>query len=359
MIKWYIFTKIARISFPVYANDSTPKSPILLGKPELSVRWADICNFGQRNESITPRQGHVESDSDFERRVDGCARAGGVDKIAPDSPAPAHISSPPSPSRLSPHLLTLRDRSIIDRIVTMAAAKEEEAMMRLLLCSHGGRLVPCGPGGGLRYVGGETRALAVPRGVPFRELTAPLAEKAGAAAVTAVRYRRADEGPDEDLLVSVTSDEELAHMRDEYDRLRATRPSASFRVFVSTAVAAAAGGQQRRRPHPPVGAPGDAARRGARWSSPPPMRRVHSAQELAAGGSHSHQCFYDRRRQSCCCCCCCHRRRDLPPPAWPVRPLPSMSKNVNGARPAGGQEAAKAAMVAMEMDSRRACWELE
>lgn len=102
----------------------------------------------------------------------------------------------------------------------MAAAKEEEAMMRLLLCSHGGRLVPCGPGGGLRYVGGETRALAVPRGVPFRELTAPLAEKAGAAAVTAVRYRLADEGPDEDLLVSVTSDEELAHMRDEYDRLR-------------------------------------------------------------------------------------------------------------------------------------------
>ncbi|EEE59733.1 hypothetical protein OsJ_12178 [Oryza sativa Japonica Group] len=329
----------------------------------------------------------------------------------------------------------------------------EETTMRLL-CSHGGRLVPCGPGGGLRYVGGETRALAVPRGAPFRELTARLAEKAGArgdavtatltspadtprsihhrsnrsdgggeggggddeaalqprwpprsvrprrrppvrrrrdarprraarcpfreltarlaekagaAAVTAVRYRLADEGPDEDLLVSVTSDEELAHMRDEYDRLRATRPSASFRVFVSTAVDAAAGVQQRRRPHPPVAAPPMMMRRARSEmglaaglpAAPPPMRRARSAQELAAGGSHSHQCFYDRRRQSCCCCCCCHRRRDLPPPAWPVRPLPSMSKNVNGAQPAGGQEAAKAAMVAMEMDSRRACWELE
>ncbi|XP_052147393.1 uncharacterized protein LOC127766378 [Oryza glaberrima] len=176
----------------------------------------------------------------------------------------------------------------------MAAAKEE-AMMRLL-CSHGGRLVPCGPGGGLRYVGSETRALAVPRGVPFRELTARLAEKAGAAAVTAVRYRLADEGPDEDLLVSVTSDEELAHMRDEYDRLRATRPSASFRVFVSTAVDAAAGVQQRRRPHPPVAAPPMMMRRARSEmglaaglpAAPPPMRRARSAQELAAGGSHSH-----------------------------------------------------------------------
>uniref|UniRef100_A0A0E0FGX6 Uncharacterized protein n=1 Tax=Oryza nivara TaxID=4536 RepID=A0A0E0FGX6_ORYNI len=52
----------------------------------------------------------------------------------------------------------------------------------------------------------------------------------------------------------------------------------------------------------------------------------------------------------------------LPPPPQPARPhataalpVPSMSKNVDGARPAGGQEAAKAAMVAMELDNRRAC----
>ncbi|XP_006663474.2 lycopene beta cyclase, chloroplastic/chromoplastic-like [Oryza brachyantha] len=34
-------------------------------------------------------------------------------------------------------------------------------------------------------------------------------------------------------------DEELVHMRDKYDRLKATRPTASFRVFVSTAAAGA------------------------------------------------------------------------------------------------------------------------
>uniref|UniRef100_A0A0E0KHN2 PB1 domain-containing protein n=1 Tax=Oryza punctata TaxID=4537 RepID=A0A0E0KHN2_ORYPU len=349
-----------------------------------------------------------------------------------------------------------------------------EETMRLL-CSHGGRLVPCGPGGGLR----PARALAVPREVPFRELRARLAEKvkagAGGDAVTAVRYRLADEG----------LDDELAHMLDddEYDRLKATRPSASFRVFVSTAVAAA-GVQQRRCPHPPVAPPMmrrarsklelaglatapvvfELENRRACWEfewwsqstkyrlkdvrkglnslvtlvvweiwkhrtdcvfngtspnvvtvfhggrlvpcgpggglryvggetralvvprgvpfrelrarlaekelglaglppAPPPIRRVHSAQELAAGSNNLHQCFYDRRRQSCCCCCCYRRRDQRAPvrqPARLVRPLPSMSKNIHGARPAGaGQEAAKAAVVAMELDNRRACWEFE
>ncbi|KAF2940761.1 hypothetical protein DAI22_03g297900 [Oryza sativa Japonica Group] len=248
-----------------------------------------------------------------------------------------------------------------------------------LLCSHGGRLVPCGPGGGLRYVGGETRALAVPRGAPFRELTARLAEKAGAGgdAVTAVRYRLADGGLDEDLLVSVTSDEELAHMRDEYDRLRATRPSASFRVFVSTA----AGVQQQRRQ--PVAPPmmmrrarsaqelaGRLARRpcppAGRSAAAPSVRRVHSAQELAAGGGHSRQCFDDRRRLQSCCWCC-HRRRDqcaaVPQPARPVRQLPAaMSKNVNGARqaaPAVSAAAKATGPVVFELENRRACWEFE
>ncbi|KAF0915098.1 hypothetical protein E2562_033687 [Oryza meyeriana var. granulata] len=233
-----------------------------------------------------------------------------------------------------------------------------EETMRLL-CSHGGRLVPCGSDGGLRYVGGETRALVVPRGVPFRELRARLAEKAGAADVSAVMYRLADEGLDEDLLVSVTCDEELAHMRDEYDRLKSTRPSASFRVFVSTA------GVQKRRP--PLAPPTTMRRArseqelaGRAHPCPPAgraaalMRRVHSAQDLD-GAATLGPCFYDRRLQSCCCCC--HRRCDdhcapLQPPARPMRRLPSMSKNVNGVRPAAGQEAVHAVSAAKAKEIR-------
>nr|BAD05581.1 hypothetical protein [Oryza sativa Japonica Group] len=41
----------------------------------------------------------------------------------------------------------------------------------------------------------------------------------------------------EDLLVSVTSNEELPHMRDEYDHLRAARLSTSFWLLVSTVIA--------------------------------------------------------------------------------------------------------------------------
>ncbi|KAL6894460.1 hypothetical protein ACP4OV_008558 [Aristida adscensionis] len=141
-----------------------------------------------------------------------------------------------------------------------------------LLCSHGGRLLRRGSDGALRYVGGETRALAVPRGVCFRDLAAGLSEMAGGAEVRGVRHRLADAGLD-DVLVSVTCDEELAHMRDEYDRLRATRPAVTFRVFVVSTASATSntcggGGVQRRSaaaglpPRPPA--------------PPPAMRRVQS-----------------------------------------------------------------------------------
>ncbi|OEL33007.1 hypothetical protein BAE44_0005976 [Dichanthelium oligosanthes] len=52
----------------------------------------------------------------------------------------------------------------------------------------------------------------------------------GGAQVRAIRHHLVDEGL-EDVIVSVTCNEELAHMRDEYDRLAATRPAARFRVF--------------------------------------------------------------------------------------------------------------------------------
>ncbi|XP_062213654.1 protein PAL OF QUIRKY-like [Phragmites australis] len=146
-----------------------------------------------------------------------------------------------------------------------SGASAVDGRMRLL-CSHSGRLVPCGPDGALRYVGGETRVLFVPRAVPFRDL----AEMAGGAEVRAVRHRLAD---DEDVLVSVTCDEELAHMRDEYDRLRATRPTAGFRVFVITTTSAVSGGG------------GGAPRRRTSSGLPPlapKMWRVQSEQTLTA-----------------------------------------------------------------------------
>ncbi|KAM0854680.1 hypothetical protein ACQ4PT_050275 [Festuca glaucescens] len=184
----------------------------------------------------------------------------------------------------------------------------EVARMRMM-CSHGGRFLPCGPDGAIRYVGGETRVLVVPRSVSFRELASKLGEMEVGKIVSAVRYRFAD---DDGVLVSVTCDEELVHMRDDYDRLKAMQPSASFRVFFSGQRRAASG----RPPLPPKmrrvqSAPALAARARARVhcaAAPAPMRRVQSAQEFAGCSRFQPICYdYDRRHQ---CYCGCNRRHD-------------------------------------------------
>ncbi|KAM0854681.1 hypothetical protein ACQ4PT_050276 [Festuca glaucescens] len=225
----------------------------------------------------------------------------------------------------------------------MAAAEASGAERLRLMCSHGGRFLPCGPDGAIRYVGGETRVIVVSREVSFQELAAKLEDLAGAKTVSAARYRLAD---DDGVLVSVTCDEELAHMRDEYDRLKATRPSASFRVFFSGVdvrpCAAALSGlpplaPRMRRVHSDQALVAPA--RLNCGAAPAPMRRVQSAHEFA-GCSRFQPCCcdYDRRHQ---CYCRCHRLHDQyrPVPAPPMCPPPSMSKKALGASPAGQEHA--------------------
>jgi hypothetical protein len=184
-----------------------------------------------------------------------------------------------------------------------------DARMKLT-CSHGGRLAPSGPDGAQRYVGGETRVLVVPRTVSFRDLAASLSsEMAGGAEVRAVRHRLADAGLD-DVVVTVTCDDELAHLCDEYDRLHATRPAVGFRVFVDTAAAPPASGSGVAA-HRLRGVKSEQALAGCAQlcrrppAYPVPLRRVQSAQELARVGGvrpscdhRGHQCpFFVSQRQ--------------------------------------------------------------
>ncbi|RLN43085.1 uncharacterized protein C2845_PM01G31920 [Panicum miliaceum] len=256
-----------------------------------------------------------------------------------------------------------------------------DARMKLL-CSHGGRLARCG--GALRYVGGETRVLVVPRAATFRNLAARAAEVAGGAEVRAIRHSLADDDGLEDVLVSVTCDEELAHMRDEYDRLRATRPGARFRVFVTTTADSAGSGgggvyQQRATAGLPPLAPAmrrvqsERAVLHRRLAYPAPVRRVQSAQEFA-GGIHAQQPFHHHRHQQCCCSC--RQRRDLcapaPMPARPMNAVPYMPKkaaaapSMPAAKAAGrvvftdaAREKARSREAQAAMGERRAIWEFE
>uniref|UniRef100_A0A0A9DEP3 PB1 domain-containing protein n=1 Tax=Arundo donax TaxID=35708 RepID=A0A0A9DEP3_ARUDO len=102
-----------------------------------------------------------------------------------------------------------------------------------ILCSFGGRIVPRPSDGVLKYVGGETRVLAVPRSIPFREMKRKV--EMFKTEVAAIKYQLLSLTEDLDVLVSVTCDEDLLHMLDEYDRFEAKRsPAASprFRVYI-------------------------------------------------------------------------------------------------------------------------------
>ncbi|KAL9229327.1 hypothetical protein vseg_004805 [Gypsophila vaccaria] len=82
-------------------------------------------------------------------------------------------------------------------------------------CSHGGKILPRPSDGTLKYVGGETRAIAVPRSISFSELKKKISDLFDGEYV--LKYQIAKE--DLDSLVSVKSDEDVCHMLDEYDRL--------------------------------------------------------------------------------------------------------------------------------------------
>ncbi|GMI75038.1 hypothetical protein like AT3G26510 [Hibiscus trionum] len=99
------------------------------------------------------------------------------------------------------------------------------------LCSYGGKIVPRYPDGKLRYHGGETRVLAVDRSISFAELSLKMGEMCG----TPVCLRCQLPTEDLDALVSITSDEDLANLIEEYDRVASASPPSSLKIraFIS------------------------------------------------------------------------------------------------------------------------------
>ncbi|XAR48105.1 hypothetical protein NMG60_11030819 [Bertholletia excelsa] len=123
------------------------------------------------------------------------------------------------------------------------------------LCSYGGRIHPRLSDGKLRYHGGETRVLSVDRSISFAELLVKLGELCGSSVMLRCQL------PTEDLdaLVSITSDEDVANLIEEYDRAAV---SIKIRAFLS----------------PP---------KSAKKISPPPSINAASASLDAAGSPRS------------------------------------------------------------------------
>lgn len=96
------------------------------------------------------------------------------------------------------------------------------------LCSFLGSILPRPHDGKLRYVGGETRIVSVPRDITYEELMSKMRELFEGAAI--LKYQQPDE--DLDALVSVVNDDDVTNMMEEYDKLGTGDGFTRLRIFL-------------------------------------------------------------------------------------------------------------------------------
>ncbi|KAK9275174.1 hypothetical protein L1049_022435 [Liquidambar formosana] len=96
------------------------------------------------------------------------------------------------------------------------------------LCSFSGSIMPRPLDGKLRYVGGETRIVSVPRDITYEELMGRMRELFEGAAV--LKYQQPDE--DLDALVSVVNHDDVTNMMEEYDKLGSGDGFTRLRIFL-------------------------------------------------------------------------------------------------------------------------------
>ncbi|KAI3461032.1 hypothetical protein Pfo_017695 [Paulownia fortunei] len=97
-----------------------------------------------------------------------------------------------------------------------------------LLCSFGGKILPRPSDGKLRYAGGETRIISIRKNLSWEELvkkTAGICNQPHS-----IKYQLP--GEDLDALISVSSDEDLQNMIDEYYGVEKPEGSQRLRIFL-------------------------------------------------------------------------------------------------------------------------------
>ncbi|KAK8585271.1 hypothetical protein V6N13_139205 [Hibiscus sabdariffa] len=99
------------------------------------------------------------------------------------------------------------------------------------MCCFGGKILPRPQDNQLCYVGGDTRIVSVHRSISFSAFLIKLSKLSGIGNLS-VKYQLPNE--DLDALISVTTEEDLENMMDEYDRLAQNHNPqlARLRVFL-------------------------------------------------------------------------------------------------------------------------------
>ncbi|XP_058758943.1 uncharacterized protein LOC131632178 [Vicia villosa] len=96
------------------------------------------------------------------------------------------------------------------------------------LCSFGGKILPRPGDGKLRYVGGETHIISIQKDIPWEELMNKTLRICSQPHT--IKYQLP--GEDLDALISVSSDEDLQNMIEEYHELESHEGSQKLRIFL-------------------------------------------------------------------------------------------------------------------------------
>ncbi|CAK9156649.1 unnamed protein product [Ilex paraguariensis] len=107
-------------------------------------------------------------------------------------------------------------------------SSNDESPRVKFLCSFSGSILPRPQDGKLRYVGGETRIVSVPRDITYEELMGKMRELFEG--VIMLKYQQPDE--DLDALVSVVNDDDVTNMMEEYDKLGSGDGFTRLRIFL-------------------------------------------------------------------------------------------------------------------------------
>jgi hypothetical protein len=117
--------------------------------------------------------------------------------------------------------------SLSNNLLDMACESPHAGKVKFM-CSFGGKMLPRPSDGALRYVGGETRLISVARGFSWRELLQKTLRIYSQPHT--IKYQLPDE--DLDALISLSCEEDLQNMMEEYYNLEKANGSPRLRIFL-------------------------------------------------------------------------------------------------------------------------------
>ncbi|KAG4197158.1 hypothetical protein ERO13_A05G005800v2 [Gossypium hirsutum] len=126
------------------------------------------------------------------------------------------------------YLMNSHSLSPVSALPSSIPGSSDEISRVKFLCSFLGSILPRPQDGKLRYVGGETRIVSVPRDISYVELMSKMRELYDGAAV--LKYQQPDE--DLDALVSVVNDDDMVNMMEEYEKLASSDGFTRLRIFL-------------------------------------------------------------------------------------------------------------------------------